>query len=172
MKSLLAVAAVAFLPAVASAQQAAPAPQYGVPINSVEARDAALARLKRGEVYESQRWRASFHLDEALLLPQFQGLAFAGARIVKIDEDSPLDRLGLKVGDVVTRLDGTKIDTGRWPNQEGCYWMLPQFERHYGLTTVRFIRAGTTQVVDQTVDLGDRCKPQRFPQMPGNVILP
>jgi hypothetical protein len=172
MKSLLAVAAIALLTAAASAQQAAAPPQYGVPINSVEARDAALARLKRGEVYASQRWLASFHLDEALVLPQFQGLGFAGARIVKIEQDSPLQRLGLKVGDVITRLDGTKVDTGRWPNQQGCYWMLPQFERHYGLTTVRFIRAGTTQVVDQTVDLGDRCKPQRFPEMPGNVILP
>ncbi len=172
MKSLLAVAAFALSAAVASAQPTASAPQYGLPINSVEARDAALARLKRGEVYVSQRWRASFHLDEALVLPQFQGLGFAGARIVKVEEDSPLKRLGLKVGDVITRLDGTKIDTGRWPNQEGCYWMLPQFERHYGLTTVRFIRAGTTQVVDQTVDLGDRCKPHRFAEMPENVILP
>ncbi|TWT95196.1 hypothetical protein Pla108_33390 [Botrimarina colliarenosi] len=166
MKSLLAVA---FLLAFAGASSAQ---QLGVPINSTEARDAALERLRRGEVYESQRWRARFHLDEALQLPQFQGIVFAGARIVEIEEDSPLSQLGLKVGDVITRLDGTKIDTGRWPNQDGCYWMMPQFERHYGLTTVRFVRSGTTQVVDQTVDLGARCKPQRFPTLPGNVMLP
>lgn len=165
MKPLLSIVALLLMADAAAAQ-------LGIPINSEQARDAALDRLRRGEVYASQRWRASFHLEETLQLPQFQGLTFAGARIVRIDEDSPLIQMGLKVGDVITRLDGTKIDTGRWPNQQGCYWMLPQFERHYGLTKVRYIRSGTTQVVDQTIDLGSRCRPQRFPDLPGNVILP
>lgn len=134
--------------------------------------ETAQQRLAKGEVYVSQRWNASFHLEETLSLPQFPGLTFAGARIVQMQPGSPLTQIGLRPGDVITRLDNTKIDTGKWPNQDGCYWMLPQFERHFGMTTVRYIRSGTTDVVDQSLDLGARCRPKRFPDLPGNVMFP
>lgn len=148
-----------------------PAPATAIPSAATRA-ETAQQRLAKGEVYVSQRWNASFHLEETLQLPQFPGLTFTGARIVQVQPGSPLAQIGLRPGDVLTRLDGTRVDTGKWPNQDGCYWMLPQFERHFGMTTVRYIRAGTTDVVDQSLDLGARCRPKRFPDLPGSVMFP
>lgn len=141
-------------------------------VQPLQQAETAQQRLAKGEVYVSQRWNASFHLEETLSLPQFPGLTFAGARVVQVQAGSPLTQIGLRPGDVITRLDGTKVDSGKWPNQDGCYWMLPQFERHFGTTTVRYIRSGTTDVVDQSLDLGARCRPKRFADLPGNVMFP
>lgn len=122
----------------------------------------AAQKLQLGHVYESQRWQAKFHFEEQLQIPGSP--VFSAARIVAIGPNSPLRFLGLQVGDVITRLDGTKVSAGKWPNQDGCYWMLPELERHFGVTKVRFIRRGTTVVEEPAIDVGPRCRPQPIPQ--------
>lgn len=121
----------------------------------------AAQALQLGHVYVSQRWLASFYFEEKLQIPGSP--VFSAGRIVAIQPGSPLQQIGLNVGDVITRLDGTRVSEGKWPNQQGCFWMLPEFERHFGLTKVRFIRRGSIQVEEPTVNLGPRCRPQPIP---------
>ena len=107
--------------------------------------------------YYSPRLRARFLL-QYMSIP---GFSFWGARIVDLNFDSPLRQLNLQVGDVVTRLDGIRVSNGRYQahdHQTGTmYWILPQMEKHYGHTHVRFIRTGTTFVQQHAVDLGPLC---------------
>lgn len=121
----------------------------------------AAQALQQGHVYKSQRWLASFYLEERLQIPGSP--VFSAGRIVEIQPGSPLQQIGLNVGDVVTRLDGTRVADGKWPNQQGCFWMLPELERHFGMTRIRFIRRGTATVEEPTVNLGPRCRPQPIP---------
>lgn len=109
--------------------------------------------------YYSPRLRANLHL-ERMSIP---GQVFYGARIVGMEWDSPLRHLHLQLGDVVTRLDGIPVSMNmyRVGGPEG-YWALPQIEKHYGHTEVRYIRSGTTRVVNGWVDLGP-FYPQPYP---------
>lgn len=132
-----------------------------IPRTLVNLPGPAAQALQQGHVYQSQRWLASFYLEERLQIPGSP--VFSAARIVGIQPGSPLQQAGLNVGDVVTRLDGTRVADGKWPNQQGCYWMLPELERHFGMTKVRFIRRGTVTVEEPTVNLGPRCRPQPIP---------
>jgi hypothetical protein len=65
---------------------------------------------------------------------------FRAARLVsRPEQGSPLAQLGLRQGDLITRLDGIPV-----PN-------LQQLERHILDTTVRFVRAGSHAVQEGTI---------------------
>jgi hypothetical protein len=49
------------------------------------------------------------------------------------------------------------------------YWALPQAERHFGRTQVRFIRSGTQQAQNGDVDLGQSLFPS---PMPTPIVVP
>ncbi len=67
---------------------------------------------------------------------QIPGHKFTAARLTSPPvEGSPLDGLGLKKGDVITRLDDEPVDS------------LAVLERHEKSTAVRYIRTGTTKVL-------------------------
>lgn len=152
---------------------AAAQPFSGVPVNpggrafppggggAPNLRPDIAQKLAQGHVYNSQRWRAAFHYEPRLQIPGSD--VFPAGRVVALQPDSPLNRLGIRVGDVITRLDGTRVNQGVWPNQDGCYWMMPEFERHFGVVQVRFIRTGTAVVEEQPIDIGPRCRPPRRP---------
>lgn len=83
--------------------------------------------------YFSPRLGARF-LVQQMYLPQFGN--FWAARIVSEPAwDSPLRQLGLEEGDVITRLDGLPVMNTQ------------ELERHVLDTGVRYIKAGTQQVV-------------------------
>lgn len=69
---------------------------------------------------------------------------FWGARALSLDVQSPLRTLGMRSGDVVTRLDGTPIWVGM--HQRNGVWQIPELEEHFGTTDVRFILQGTNRV--------------------------
>lgn len=79
----------------------------------------------------------------------FQLPGFAPFRAVRLttepDFDSPLLAIGLRQGDVITRLDGIPVTNFR------------ELENHFDQTTVRFIRQGTSQVQNGTIfiDVGN-----------------
>lgn len=85
-------------------------------------------------------------------------IPFWGARVVALDPSSPLHELRLQLGDVITRLDGIRISERmrqeRDPRSEEYVWRLPEAERHYGDTVVRYVRTGTNRLLEGTVDLG------------------
>lgn len=64
-------------------------------------------------------------------------------RAVRLTSDpefgSPLQTLGLRQGDVITRLDGIPVTN------------FAELENHFAQTTVRFIRQGTVQVQNGTI---------------------
>jgi hypothetical protein len=66
-----------------------------------------------------------------------------------MDPTSPLAGLGLRIGDVVTRLDGIRISRHMYRASPGAEWTIPELDRHYGGTEVRYIFTGT-----QTVNVG------------------
>ena len=107
-----------------------------------------------GGSYYSPRLKARFLLQQ-MSIP---GHNFWGARIVDMDWNSPLRNIGLNVGDVVTRLDGVRVSTGMYQQNDFStgmqFWAIPQMEKHYSFTHVRFIRTGTTMVQQLTTDLG------------------
>lgn len=104
--------------------------------------------------HHSQRLRADLTLEQM----QIPGFTFWGARISSMEPSSPLHAVGLRVGDVITRLDGNRVTQSRWWNASRGVWALPQLERHYGRTEVRNIRTGTTVVRNDFIDLGPRWK--------------
>jgi hypothetical protein len=82
--------------------------------------------------YFSPRLGARFVIQR-ITLPQHG--TFNAARLVSEPEpDSPLLQIGLRQGDVITRLDGTPVTITR------------ELERHILETTVRYIRAGKSTV--------------------------
>ena len=91
---------------------------------------------------------------------QYHGQLFMGARIVSLEPNSPLHHLQLRPNDVITRLDSIPIGKGTFKRQ--ChitgldFWMIPQMEKHYGRTLVRYYRAGTGHMLieEHPIDLG------------------
>jgi hypothetical protein len=61
-----------------------------------------------------------------------------------LDQDSPLRKLGMVEGDVLSRLDGMYLNNGKFL-QNGI-WQMPELEAHYGLTDVKWIKQGTHRV--------------------------
>ncbi|MDR0609427.1 MAG: hypothetical protein LBG58_04910 [Planctomycetaceae bacterium] len=63
------------------------------------------------------------------------GYTFTAARLISNPiEGSPLDVIGLRQGDVITRLDNEAVDS------------LEELERHEKNTLIRYIKTGTTKV--------------------------
>ena len=76
--------------------------------------------------------KASFHIENM----QIPGHRFTAARLVSDPlPDSPLNSIGLRRGDVITRLDNSPADT------------LAELERHDKNTRIRYIKTGTTKVL-------------------------
>jgi C-terminal processing protease CtpA/Prc len=66
---------------------------------------------------------------------QIPGYKFTAARLTTNPvEGSPLEKAGFAEGDVITRLDNTRVDN------------LAELERHERDTNIRYIKAGTTTV--------------------------
>lgn len=75
---------------------------------------------------------AAFRIEKI----QIPGYQFTAARLMSDpSQNSPLDRVGLRKGDVVTRLDDSPANT------------LAELERHGGNTSIRYIKTGTTKVL-------------------------
>jgi len=86
--------------------------------------------------YYSPKLGATFVIQNM----QIPGYKFTAARITSTPLDgSPLLALGLKKGDVITRLNDESVDS------------LAVLERHDGSTTMRYIRSGTTKVLMGTI---------------------
>lgn len=80
----------------------------------------------------SPKLGASFRIENM----QIPGYKFTAARLTSDPlPDSPLNRVGLRKGDVITRLDDTPAET------------LAELERHSKNTLVRYIKTGTTKVL-------------------------
>lgn len=94
---------------------------------------------------------AKFIAQWMVIYPSGQPIYFWGARIVGLDPASPLQDLGLRVGDVITRLDGLKISTGMHQHGPHGGYHMPELDRHFGLTEVRYIFSGTQYVNVGTV---------------------
>jgi len=76
--------------------------------------------------------KASFHIENM----RIPGYRFTGARLISDPApDSPLNSIGLRKGDVITRLDSRPADT------------LEELERHDKNTQIRYIKTGTTKVL-------------------------
>jgi len=76
---------------------------------------------------------------------------FFGVRALQLDQDSPLRRLGMVEGDVITRLDGNTLDTGM--SMAGTRQYLPELDSHIGLTDIRWIKQRTSRVIVEQVQL-------------------
>lgn len=76
---------------------------------------------------------------------------FWGARVVQLDPDSPLRKLGMVEGDVISRLDGNYLDKGKF--MRNGVWHMPELDQHYGLTDIRWIKQGQSRVNVQRVQL-------------------
>jgi hypothetical protein len=80
----------------------------------------------------SPKLKASFHIENM----QIPGYRFTGARLMSDPSlDSPLNGIGLRQGDVITRLGNSPVDT------------LAELEQHDRNTQIRYIKAGTTKVL-------------------------
>ena len=104
------------------------------------------------------------------------GHNFWGARIVEMNLDSPLRQINLQLGDVLTRLDGIRISDARFQINDfatgALVWQMPQMEKHYSLTQVRFIRSGQQHAQELAVDLGP-LRPERSCEVlpfPGGIV--
>jgi len=83
---------------------------------------------------------------ETFNLPAFG--QFTGVRIVSEPSfDSPLRKLGLQAGDVITRMDGVRTDN------------LAQLENHYSWTQIRYIKTGTQMVRIGSIFIGNGVQP-------------
>ena len=118
--------------------------------------------------YASQTLRGNFLLQR-FRIPNYP-TPFWGVRIVGLDPNSPLRQLGLKVGDVLTRLDGMRVSDHRFLSVGpggSQYWSIPELERHYSITEVRYIKTGTIDVRNGQINLGPPQGPG--PNFPVNV---
>ncbi|MDR3233559.1 MAG: hypothetical protein LBT46_07865 [Planctomycetaceae bacterium] len=80
----------------------------------------------------SPKLGASFRIDKV----QIPGNRFIAARLLSDPvEGSPLEKIGLQKGDVITRLDDNAADS------------LSELDRHEKSTLVRYIKTGTTKVL-------------------------
>ena len=86
--------------------------------------------------------RAWFVVSQNFTLPWYQ-YQFPGARITRMQPNSPLQRIGLQPGDVITRLDNMRV---------ACYGEL---DNHFDWSTVRYIKRGTTSVYNGSVYIGN-----------------
>lgn len=107
-----------------------------------------------GTAYYSPRLKAQLLLQRLYIIQYGRRVDFWGARVVSMDHNSPLrhiNRMGL--GDVITRLDGVPIGRGASMDWNGVY-SVPEAERHYARTQVRWIPTGTFNVYNHYTNLG------------------
>jgi membrane-associated protease RseP (regulator of RpoE activity) len=95
--------------------------------------------------YRSPTLGGEFRAEWMYILQNGQMTTFWGARILTLRPDSPMLQLGVRPGDVITRLDGIPIWKRMFRRDDGP-WQLVELERHYGATEVRYIRQGTHRV--------------------------
>jgi S1-C subfamily serine protease len=93
------------------------------------------------EGYYSVRLQGHFQIRN-LYVPQYGN--FRAARITSLSQSSPLRDIGLRSGDVITRLDGVRVDN------------LRELDCHAYNTSVRFIRSGTQYAQTLEVYIPDR----------------
>lgn len=103
--------------------------------------------------YRSDRLQGEFVGRPMFVMLDGKKFSFFGARAVSLDENSPLRKLGLETGDVLTRLDGVTLDVDKF--EERGAWQMPELERHYGPTEVKWIKQGMHEVRIGQVDLGE-----------------
>jgi len=85
-----------------------------------------------GEGTYSPKLGVSFRMENV----QIPGYKFTAARLTSDPiDDSPLCSIGLRKGDVITRLDNNPADS------------LAELERHEGSTAIRYKKTGTTKVL-------------------------
>lgn len=86
----------------------------------------------------SSRLGASFRIEHM----QIPGYRFTAARLISDpSEGSPLLQIGLRNGDVITRLDHSPVHT------------LAELDSHVNNTAIRYIKAGTTTVHLADIDI-------------------
>jgi hypothetical protein len=112
--------------------------------------------------YYSPKLKANLRAEWLYIQPGGPGTpqyTFWGARIVGMQPDCPLKTLQLKMGDVISRLDGIRVCGGMYQVQDPAtgqpYWFLPQPERHFGKTVVRYIISGTHEPREGDIQLGN-----------------
>jgi hypothetical protein len=111
------------------------------------------------EGYRSNSLRGSFRAQWMYIIQGGKRTTFWGARVLRLDADSPLRTLGLMQGDVITRLDGLPIWRGMY-KEDGREWQVIELDNHFGHTEVRYIVQGTHQVrvgqinIDTSIDDG------------------
>jgi len=117
--------------------------------------------------YYSTKLEASFIAEWMYIKQNGQRITFWGARIVDIDNSSPLHDLGLNVGDVITRLDGIQISRNLHKDHPSDdHYQIPELDRHYGRTQVRYIFTGTSVVRNGHVMLSGGVTPDPTPVQP------
>jgi hypothetical protein len=80
----------------------------------------------------SPKLGASFRIEKM----QIPGYKFTAARLTSDPvQSSPLSKIGLRAGDVVTRLNDSPVET------------LAELDRHERNTLIRYIKTGTTKVL-------------------------
>lgn len=78
--------------------------------------------------YRSDRLQGNFVGRPMFVMLDGKKFSFWGARAFSLDENSPLRKLGLVEGDVLTRLDGVTLDVDKI--EERGAWQMPELERH------------------------------------------
>ena len=127
--------------------------EFKVVAQSVEAKDpmgrtVKMSAQKRVPViprgYHSETLGGTFVAEWMYLEVKNRTVLFWGARILSLDVRSPLRSLGVRPGDVITRLDETPVGYGMY--LRNGVMQIPELEEHYGTTDVRFIQQGVSRV--------------------------
>jgi hypothetical protein len=111
----------------------------------VESGVAATYRTRYPMAYFSPTLKGHFLAQWMYVTDRGRRINFWGARIVRIEHDSPVRQLGLNPGDVITRLDGIPIWRDMF-REAGKPWQIIEFENHFGRTEVRYILRGANRV--------------------------
>jgi hypothetical protein len=101
----------------------------------------------------SQSLGATFFAQWMYIIQNGQQINFWGARITGVDQNSPLNDLRLRPGDVITRLDGIPVANNMYQGPNG--WVMPELDRHFGSTEVRYIYHSSDYVNIGTVNLNN-----------------
>lgn len=122
------------------------APDSGTEEYTINGPDGKPRTLKRMRIiapkgYRSHTLRGTFKMQWMYIVQRGRMVTFWGARIISLEPDSPVWQLGVRPGDVITRLDGVPVWRGMRRGRDGD-WDIPEMERHYGATEVRYIRQG------------------------------
>lgn len=117
-------------------------------------RTAGALIMPAGGGYRSDSLGGEFHGQQMYVNLNGTRALFWGARALSLDPDSPLHDLRIRlrngavvqfgVGDVLSRLDGVYLNNNK--SLQGNVWQMPELDRHFGDTEVRWIKQGTHNV--------------------------